>query len=219
MPLLSSVFLTRQEMRVERKLELMRGYIARLRGARVGQRFGVGRGMRLMYPSCFSAGDDVTLGDYSYLHCLSQRGVCIGSHSSIDRNLWLHCGGTPADYSHGYVVVGDDSYIGCNAVLGAGGGICIGSHVRIGQCVNIHAENHRFSDTTHLICEQGVSYEGVVIEDDVWIGSKATILDGVTIGRGAVVGAGAVVTKSVPPYGIVVGVPARVIGLRGAKAA
>ena len=138
----------------------------------------------------------------------------IGSDTSIDRNLWLHCGGKPGDCAHGHFAIGEHSYIGCNAVLGAGGGIRIGSNVLIGQSVNIHSENHRFADGSRLIREQGVSYQGVVIEDDVWIGSKATILDGVTVGHGAVVGAGAVVTSSVPPYAIVVGVPARVVGTR-----
>lgn len=55
---------------------------------------------------------------------------------------------------------------------------------------------------------------GVVIQDDVWVGARAIVLRGVTVGRGAVVGAGALVTKSVPPYAIVGGNPARVIGFR-----
>lgn len=171
--------------------------------------------MQILYPHCLTVGDDVSIEDYSHLHCLSTRGVRIGSYTSIGRNLWLHCGGKPGDCDHGYFEIGEHSYIGCNAVLGAGGGIRIGNNVLIGQSVNIHAENHRFQDPTRLIREQGVSYEGVVIEDDVWIGSKATILDGVTIGQGAVVGAGAVVTKSLPPYAIATGVPAKVIGHRG----
>jgi acetyltransferase-like isoleucine patch superfamily enzyme len=164
---------------------------------------------------CFTAGDDVMIGEFSFLHCLSKRGVRIGSHTSIDGNLWLHCGGTSYDSGHGYFEIGDYSYIGCNAVMGAGGGICIGNHVLIGQSVNIHAENHRFADANLRIDQQGVSYQGVIIKDDVWIGSKTTILDGVTIGQGAVIGAGAVVTKSIPPYAIAIGVPARIIGTRG----
>lgn len=208
-------WLDRQEQRIERKLQLLRGGLALWRGAHAGRRFGLGRGVRLLYPACFGAGDDVTIDEFSYLHCLSARGVVIGNNTSIDRNLWLHCGGTLEDHAHGFFEIGEDSFIGCNAVLGAGGGIRIGSHVRIGQCVNIHAENHCVADSTRLIREQGVSYQGVVIEDDVWIGSKATVLDGVTIGQGAVIGAGAVVTRSIPPYAIAVGVPARVIGARG----
>lgn len=57
----------------------------------------------------------------------------------------------------------------------------------------------------------------VKIEDHVWIGARAMILPGVTIGEGSVVGAGAVVTKSVPPYSIVAGCPAKVIGQRSKK--
>lgn len=203
--------------RFERRLQLWRGRLARLRGVQAGVRFGLDAGVRIVYPRCLIVGDDVTIEGPGYLHCLSARGVRIGSHTSIARNVWLHCGGTPEDYAHGYFEIGEHSFIGCNAVLGAGGGIRIGNHVLIGQSANIHAENHVFRDPHRLIREQGVSYQGVVIEDDVWIGSKATILDGVTIGRGAVVGAGAVVTRDVPPLAIVAGVPARVIGCRGAQ--
>ncbi len=211
-------WLERQEERVERRKQLLRGRWHHWRGARTGQRFGVGQGVRILYPSCLRVGDDVTLCDYSYLHCLSERGVCIGSHTSIDRNLWLHCGGTPADHRHGYFEIGEHSYIGCNAVMGAGGGIRIGQHVLIGQGVHIHAENHNFADAVRRINEQGVTYQEVVIEDDVWIGSRAMILAGVTIGRGAVIGGGAVVTTSIPPYAIAVGVPARVVEQRGSTA-
>ena len=204
-------WLANQEHRFERKLELLRGKMVGWRGACIGQRFGLGKGGRILYPTCLTVGNDVTIGEYSYLHCLSVHGVCIGSNISIDRNLWLHCGAN--DY--GYFEIGDYSYIGCNAMLGAGGGIRIGRHVLIGQGVNVHAENHNFFNRNLRIDEQGVSYQGVVIEDDVWVGSKVTILDGVTIGRGAVIGAGSVVTKSIPPYAIAVGVPAKVIRIRG----
>ncbi|MCB0171161.1 MAG: acyltransferase [Anaerolineae bacterium] len=209
--------LIRYELRISRKLELARGKILSWRGAHIGKRFGLGKGTTLIYPTFLTIGDDVSLGEYSYLHCLAQKGVKIGKFSSIDRNLWLHCGGTSANYDHGYFELGSYSYIGCNAVMGAGGGIRIGNHVLIGQCVNIHAENHQFNDQNLRINQQGVSYQGVVIEDDVWVGSKATILDGVTIGQGAVIGAGSIVTRSIPPYSIAVGSPARVIGTRGEK--
>lgn len=55
---------------------------------------------------------------------------------------------------------------------------------------------------------------GIIVEDDVWIGWRSIILDGVTVGRGAVVGAGSVVTKTVSPYAIVAGVPAKEVGRR-----
>lgn len=205
--------LTEFELRINRKLELARGKIVGWRGARVGDRFGVGKGVTLIYPTYFKAGNDVTIGEYSYLHCLGKNGVKIGDFTSIDRNLWLHCGGYASD--HGFFEIGDHSFIGCNAVIGAGGGIKIGRHVLIGQGVNFHAENHRFSNRNLRIDQQGVSYQGIVVEDDVWIGSKVTILDGVVIGQGAVIGAGAVVTRSIPPYAVAVGTPARVVDHRG----
>jgi serine acetyltransferase len=204
----------RIERAINRKLELLRGDTVRWRGAKVGTHFGLGRLTRFIYPVCFTAGDCVTIGDLSYLNCFSTRGVRIGDHTSIDRNLWLSCGGSSGSGT-GYFEIGDHSYIGCNAVIGAGGGgIKIGNNVLIGQTVNMHSESHVIGDIAVPIRDQGISFQGIVIEDDVWIGSKATILDGVVIGSGAVIGAGAVVTKSVPAYGIAVGVPARVIATR-----
>jgi acetyltransferase-like isoleucine patch superfamily enzyme len=156
----------------------------------------------------------VTIGDHAYLDCICRQGVKIGSYTSIDRNLWLSCGGAKGTAT-GFFHIGDHSYIGCNAVIGAGGGgIRIGNNVLIGQSVNMHSESHVIADAAALIREQGISYKGIVIEDNVWIGSKATILDGVVIGRGAVIGAGAVVTHSIPAQTIAVGVPAKIIASR-----
>lgn len=94
-------------------------------------------------------------------------------------------------------------------------GARIGNNVLIaGHCMIIPS-NHVFSEADKLIMEQGSAGEGIVIEDDVWIGHGCTILDGVTVGKGAVVAAGSVVAKSVAPYSVVGGVPARFIKMRG----
>lgn len=199
---------------LERKLQLWRGRVARLRGVRAGQRFGLGRSVRILFPSYLEVGDDVTIEDYGFLHCLSAGGVRIGSHTSIARNLWLHCGGTPESHDHGYFEIGEHSFIGCNAVIGPSGGVSIGNHVQIGPNVLISSENHIFDDITRRIDEQGVSREPVIIEDNCWIGSNVTILAGVTVGEGSVIAAGAVVTKDVAPNSVVGGVPARVLRVR-----
>jgi len=102
--------------------------------------------------------------------------------------------------------------------VGAAGGIRIGANVLIGQGVRFHSENHVFRRVDIPIKEQGVTNEGIVVEDDVWLGSGVIVLDGVTIGRGAIVAAGSVVTKDVPPLAIVGGVPAKIIKFRGEEA-
>lgn len=94
------------------------------------------------------------------------------------------------------------------------GSITIGNNVLIGPNVVLRSNNHVFERTDMPINEQGMTDGTIVIGDDVWIASNAVVLQNVSIGDGAVVAAGAVVTKDVPPYAIVGGVPARTIGMR-----
>jgi acetyltransferase-like isoleucine patch superfamily enzyme len=207
-------FLERQEHRIGRYSELLRGRVVQMRGAHVGRRFGIGVSVHMVYPSCLTAGDDVSIGDFSYLHCLSARGVQIGEYTSLDRFLWLHCGGTPEDWAHGFVEIGPHTFVGSGAILGAGGGICIGANVLIGPNIVMISEQHVFSDPGRTVSDQGVTYARITIGDGAWVGANATLLAGVTVGPGAVVGAGSVVTKDVPQHGIVAGVPAKLIGSR-----
>jgi maltose O-acetyltransferase len=112
------------------------------------------------------------------------------------------------------IEIGDNSGIGINAQLSTGGGIRIGNNVLMAPDVIILTENHKIDDVTIPIIKTGSKSAPVVIEDDVWIGTRVIILPGVTIGRSSIIGAGAVVSKSIPPYSIAAGVPARVIKKR-----
>ena len=201
--------------RIGRRKQLLRGKMAVLQGVRAGERFGLGRNVRILYPSYLQVGDDVTIEDYGYLHCLSGAGIRIGTRTSIERNLWLHCGGTPDDHEHGGFELGKHSFIGCNAVIGSSGLVRIGNHVQIGPNVLLSPENHKFDDLSRRIDEQGVKRESISIEDGSWLGSNVTVLAGVTLGSGCVVAAGAVVTKDVAPNAVVGGVPARLLRMRG----
>ena len=109
----------------------------------------------------------------------------------------------------GDVTIGDYTRIGIHCTVI--GPVCIGNHVNLAQGITVTALNHNFADTNRRIDEQGISTKPVVIGDDVWIGANAVILPGVTIGRHVVVAAGAVVTKDVPDYSLVAGVPAKEI--------
>jgi maltose O-acetyltransferase len=117
------------------------------------------------------------------------------------------------------IEIGDNSDIGVNAYI-AGvsdlGELVIGNNVMMAPRVVILTLGHKYDRIDIPMNRQGYFGSRVTLEDDVWIGYGAIIMPGVRVGKGAVVGAGAVVTKDVPPFAIVGGVPARVIRMRGA---
>jgi acetyltransferase-like isoleucine patch superfamily enzyme len=122
-------------------------------------------------------------------------------------------------YSYQNIHVGDDVLLGYRSVLMASlSKIYIGDHVMFGPNVTIIGGDHNTSEIGKFMSEvtqkRPEDDQDVVIDDDVWVGTRAIILRGVTIRRGAIVAAGAVVTKDVPPYAIVAGVPAKIIRFR-----
>lgn len=132
------------------------------------------------------------------------RAVCrleLASGSSLHMGAVL--------YTLGGVRIGPKTTIDQSVRLDGRGGLVIGAGVSIAPEVALLTADHdpQSSDFAGRVAE-------VVIEDHVWLGTRAMVLPGVRVGRGAVVAAGAVVTKDVPPYAIVGGVPARVIGER-----
>ena len=104
----------------------------------------------------------------------------------------------------------------CSLNMGAStiGRVTLGDLVRVATQVVLVGENHIFDDPDKPIAVQGLRSVGIVVEDDVWIGAHVTVLDGVTVGAHSVLAAGAVVTRDVPPWSVVAGVPARVIRRR-----
>lgn len=115
---------------------------------------------------------------------------------------------------NGLIDIGQDTYIGPYVCIAGPGPIKIGNNCLIASHTGIFGNNHRYNDPIRTISEQGIICQGIIIEDNCWIGSGVKVLDGVTIGRGSVIGAGAVVTKNIPAYSIAVGVPAQVVSKR-----
>ncbi|PJA30248.1 MAG: hypothetical protein CO189_00420 [candidate division Zixibacteria bacterium CG_4_9_14_3_um_filter_46_8] len=112
------------------------------------------------------------------------------------------------------IEVGNDVYIGFRSIFSCAERITIGDRVLLAQGVSIYDNNNHPLDPEARAKNMPVERENVapvVIEDDVWIGSNATILRGVTIGKGAVVATGAIVSKDVPPMSVVAGNPAKVV--------
>lgn len=111
------------------------------------------------------------------------------------------------------ISIGDRTIIGMQCFLGGEAGLTIGSNVNISSYAVLLGGRHDVNDPKFSSI-----LEPMVIDDYVWIATRATVTGGVHIGRGAVVAAGAVVTKDVPPYAIVGGVPAKKIGERDPNA-
>lgn len=122
-------------------------------------------------------------------------------------------------YSYETIEVGNDVFIGPGATFQASNsGIKIGNKVMFGPNVTIMGGDHNTTQTGKFMFDvkdkRPEDDLPVMIGDDVWIVAGVTILKGVCLNRGCIVAAGAVVTKDVPPYAVVGGVPARVLRLR-----
>ncbi len=112
------------------------------------------------------------------------------------------------------IVIGDNVWIGDRAIFSAKGGITIGNNISMGPEVLIWTDNHDFYKPDKLPFNDEIIKKPVVIEDNVWLGARCSIVPGVTIGEGAVVAMGSVVTKDVESCAVVAGNPAKIIKYR-----
>ena len=158
----------------------------------------------------------------AYAHSLVQLGLYVSAYipSIALRKLVLRLLGAKLGPEvlvyHGFEVrspwklkIGAGSVIGANAILDARGVLSIGEHVNLSSEVAIWTGQHDYQSP-----DFAYQSAAVVIGNHAWLSFRCVVLPGVSIGEGAVVAAGAVVTKDVPPYTLVGGVPARVMGSR-----
>ena len=138
---------------------------------------------------------------------------------AIARYVFDYCGKNVniekgADFGTGSGIrIGDNSGLGVNCSVR--GPLEIGENVMMGPDVIIMTSSHNVESTFLPMNQQGsLPKQKVIIGDDVWIGTRVIILPGVRVGTGSIIGAGAVVTKDVPDYAIVGGVPAKIIKFR-----
>jgi len=126
----------------------------------------------------------------------------LGNHSVVEDFSCLN-------NAVGDLIIGNNSRIGLgNTIIGP---VQIGTGVNIAQRVAISGLNHNYLDVDKTIASQGVSTLPIVIEDDVWIGANSIILAGTNIGKHSIIAAGSIVTRSVPPFSVAAGNPAKII--------
>jgi acetyltransferase-like isoleucine patch superfamily enzyme len=170
-------------------------------------------GVRLRFADHIRLGRGVYIDQGAYLHA-TPGGITLGDDTIVMHGAVLHVYNF-RDLPHAGITVGRNSLIGEYTVIRGQGGVRLGDRVYTSPFTQIIAVNHVFDDPARPFVEQGITAEGIVIEDDVWLGAGAVVTDGVRVGQGAVVAAGAVVTRDVPAHTVVGGVPARPISTIG----
>jgi len=192
---------------------LLRGLILKLTLKKSNGLLFVGRRCKIVFRNRISLGKTVTIGDNVEINGLSKQGILIGNNVSILKNTIIECTGVLRNLGEG-LVIGNNVGIAQNCFIQVRGKVIIGDNVIFGPNVSIFSENHLFSNPDLPVNVQGESRKGVEVGSGVWIGTRAVILDGVTIGENSIIAAGSVVNKDVSPYSIVGGVPAKLIKMR-----
>ncbi len=136
--------------------------------------------------------------------------------SKLVQNYLKDCGKSPRVKSGAEIspnaYLGDYSELGTRCMIQAN--VHIGSHVIMGPDVKIYSRNHKFDRLDIPIQKQGKNYYETHIGNDVWLGANTLITAGVRVGNHAVIAAGSVVTKDVPDFAVVGGIPARILKYR-----
>lgn len=174
-----------------------------------GRGAALSRNVTLRCPKRLSLGAGSLVDEGVFFDIKSQAAaVTLGARVQIMHGAHFETG------YEGHITLGAGSFVGAYAILNGHGGLEVGKNALIAGHCHLVAGNHGFADLSRPMSEQEIISAGIVIEDDVWLGAGVKVLDGVRIGRGSIVSAGAVVTRDVPAFSIMGGVPAKLIRKR-----
>ena len=171
------------------------------------------KGASIKFGHKVSVGSGLNLMRSSMINALSYEGVEIGNNFTLGKYAIIECTGVLRNVGSS-LKIGNNVGINHYCFIGVRGDIEIGDNVIFGPRVNIFSENHNFDKIDVPIKHQGVTKGKTTIGSDVWIGANVSIMSGVNVGDGCVIAAGSVVTKDIPPYSVIGGVPAKVLKTR-----
>jgi len=177
----------------------------RLLGA-CGRNVSFGVGVTLRHPRKIRLGDDVAVDDGCVLDAkgTANDGIRIGRRVFLGRHTILAC-------KDGDIVLEDGVNISYQCTVFSASSVRIGADTLLAGYCYVVGGGHELGRTDIPVIRQGRPSKGIDIGTGAWLGTRATILDGVQVGHDAVIGAHAVVTQDVPPFAIAAGIPARVI--------
>jgi acetyltransferase-like isoleucine patch superfamily enzyme len=172
----------------------------------VGRNVVFGQGVVLRHPAKIRIGDDVTVDDLVLLDAKGEknRGIAIGSGVFLGRGTILSC-------KDGDIVLGERSNLGFHCEIFSGSAVTVGRNGLFAANVYLVGGGHDFERGDLAVIDQARSSTGIVLGENVWLGTGVRVLDGVRVGSDVVVGANAVVTADLPDGAIAAGVPARVL--------
>jgi len=170
----------------------------------------IGRNVTIRHPHKVRIGSNVVIDDNVVLDAKGsgEEGITLGDGVVLSRGTVLSCKG-------GSISLDDRANFSIGCLVHAGGPVRVGKHCLLAAgCYLVGVGNHSFDRVDVPMMSQPSISKGLTLEDDVWMGAKVVVLDGVLVGHGSVVGACSLVNKSIPEYSIAVGSPAKVIRKR-----
>jgi len=176
----------------------------------VGRNVTFGQGVVLRHPRKIRLGDDVVVDDLVLLDAkgTTNEGITVGRGVFLGRGTILSC-------KDGDIVLGDSVNIGFHSEIFSGSIVRVGRDGLFAAYTYLIGGGHEFERAGMPVIEQRRTSRGIVLGDNVWLGTGAKVLDGVSIGSDVVVGANAVVTEDLPDGVVAAGIPARVLRRRG----
>ena len=189
-------------------LKLLNWFSAQCRKSLYGIAFGsqfkyFGRRTKLEIADQVSIGKNVYIGDDVTIIVESGASLIIGDNSFIGESCYIKCFG-------GKVSIGQDVSINSKSFINGCGGVSIGDNTRIGTQSILIASNHKFGEPD-LLVKDAITKQGVSLGQNIWLGARVTVLDGVTIADDSVIGACSLVSKPLSESGVYVGIPAKKI--------
>jgi len=174
----------------------------------IGKNVTFGRNITIRHPHKIKIGDNCIVDENCVLDAKGndERGIELGSDCVVSRNNILSCKG-------GYIKLGNGTNIAQNSLVHSESAVELGKNTLVASYVYfVGGGNHDFSRTDIPIIQQpSLSRGGIFIGDNCWFGAGVIVIDGSKIGNDSVIAAGAIVNIDVPPFSVVVGMPARVL--------